>query len=149
MQPVMLLALMPKQALAGMSSCNMAAFTTFQSSPSQSVVEPSRQGPFLHLRCAAVKHLVHCIQKMAMAAAPFCSPCIPAVQYMCCACMQARISLGVQTARLRKRGIVTEHMTVQEILQYALQARAEAKEHKKLLRRQREEASRQVCSCWL
>ncbi len=58
--------------------------------------------------------------------------------------MQARISLGVQTARLRKKGVVTDNMTVEEILQCTLQARAEAKEREKLMRRERLEASQLV-----
>ena len=52
----------------------------------------------------------------------------------------------MQTARLRKKGIVTDDMTVEEILQRTLQARAEAKEREKQLRRQRLEASQLVCT---
>lgn len=60
--------------------------------------------------------------------------------------MQAKISLGVQTARLRKKGIITDGMADEEILQCTLQARAEAKERVKLIRRQKLEASQQVCT---
>ena len=52
----------------------------------------------------------------------------------------------MQTARLRKKGVVTDDMTVEEILQCTLQARADAKEREKLMRRQRLEASRLVCT---
>ena len=72
--------------------------------------------------------------------------CCPTCSFskLSCVCMQARISLGVQTARLRKKGITTDGMTAEEILQCTLQARAEAKEREKAIRRQRLEASRQV-----
>ena len=63
--------------------------------------------------------------------------------------MQARISLGVQTARLRKKGVITEDMTEEDIAQRVLQARAEAREREGLLRRQRLEAAQQARTCRL
>ena len=112
------------------------------------MAEPSQEEGLALIAPASLNHIAHGIQELASAAAPSRRPCITVLHRISCACMQARISLGLQTAWARKRGIATDTMTVQEILQCTQQARAEAKERRTLIRRQKVDASRQVCKCW-
>ena len=58
--------------------------------------------------------------------------------------LQARISLGVQLSKLRKKGLDTDTMTAEELAKSLMQAKADADAHKEAVRLRKAEASRQV-----
>jgi len=61
-----------------------------------------------------------------------------------CVPLQARISLGVQLSKLRKKGIDTDTMTAEELAKSLLQAKAEADAQKEAVRLHKREVSLQV-----